>query len=1329
MTDFGEDAPAWPYAGGAEGFFDALGIEGWETASIQLWSGHSAVYGAEDTLVVGPDQVLVLDDNADLGTVIVDGGHLVVADMSDITLSADRVLVLDGGTFQVGSEDHLHTHQFTLELTGDDPGFDLDISDWLDHPGMTRQITDNDAYLMAMGDGSAIEIHAADVEKESWSQLRQTAEAGAQSIKLTERSGWQVGDIIAIASSGFDHSETEERTVTAVAEDGRKIWLDRPLEHRHYGAVETYDNGLSGEDAREWSVDMRAEVALLSRNVTITGDEDAHLDHIGGHIMVMMGAEMRIEGAEITRMGQEGVLGRYGAHWHLSGDATGDYLRHNSFHEIYNKGITLHGVQNAVVHDNVIYGTIGHGVFTEDATEFGNRITDNLGFGTQAADPSNALTTADIDHVSTFWIENPNNTVTGNHAAGSDFAGFWYAPSRPHGQSAATGTYDDLSPQDDPISAFTGNTAHSNQINLGIEGRVIERPGEKPTFKQARYEAEDPWEIQDFTAYKSSDRAIWTRTLGGTFSDLKLADNTRATFFSYTSTLEDSVIIGRSQGNASDDPKLSHRGHSIYDGPSGIERVHFANFNGADQAIQVNGAGEKSTTHFASGITFGAVAEANKIDFGSNPGGANFDYVWATSLIDLDGSVSGIEGATITAMIQETEPGMENAQNAGTRISVAEDAQARPDWSAWINPTGEIGWLRIKPSHDNPDDLPFSDPSVNTTRYDITRSDGETMHAARPTWDTFVNASVLADADYSYAVRLHEVPAELDIAFKGFSEQTRFEYAFENLPSNAIVTGAAEVANAAELASVTQTSFYRNGTTLVFMIVAEDQNYLTPTTDDATMKARTFGADFKIKTGDGNDAPNTLMDFETGPDPRGGLTSQAVTTSEVRKRWGDSDDAAIMWQVTADGDGQLGHADYHLSLGSAQNWLSFKSLQLDTLLRGEKAGVEVIVTDQDEGDITLGHLHGGTVNLDLRDVDAAYLDQVTGLTLRVHESDLTDDAEAAGPTTKVFVRGAFLSVEDAPRFDFQADELPLVSKLSGNGAGVGWGSSFPSQAASSGLVWDIVANQDNRQGYGALKIKLNNDDWRGRDWLTIDAGLAGDAARYVVFLRDASDGFHKLGEGQSGAVTLNLGAVDDRYLDDLDSLVIRVREEDLAEGSAGSATFNLRSIDLSDGPVTLANFDDGVDPRGNLSATHVDSVGIRANQQGGGQNWWQLLANGDGIHGHLEYSLTIDPLDLRAFGALRLSGDLTGRPVHPEIFLRDQNDGLIRLGRFDQISGDIDLAHLPPSALDQVDQFVFRLHEDDVQPDPDRDAGAARMLLSEIALIARPGSDVLTPLI
>ena len=66
--------------------------------------------------------------------------------------------------------------------------------------------------------------------------------------------------------------------------------------------------------------------------------------------------------------------------------------------------------------------------------------------------------------VASFWITNPTNDVMGNHAAGSDFYGFWYQIKKhPDGPSATM----DVCPMGNPLGNVYNNTAHSN-IRFGL---------------------------------------------------------------------------------------------------------------------------------------------------------------------------------------------------------------------------------------------------------------------------------------------------------------------------------------------------------------------------------------------------------------------------------------------------------------------------------------------------------------------------------------------------------------------------------------------------------------------------------------------------------------------------------------------------------------------------------------------------------------------------------------------------------------------------------------------------------------------------------------------
>ncbi len=82
----------------------------------------------------------------------------------------------------------------------------------------------------------------------------------------------QVGDRIAIASSSVYAYEVDEATITSITTDGSGntvIGLDTVIAFTHLGAIHSQPGVVGGV------VDMRAEVAVLTRNILLTGDADS----------------------------------------------------------------------------------------------------------------------------------------------------------------------------------------------------------------------------------------------------------------------------------------------------------------------------------------------------------------------------------------------------------------------------------------------------------------------------------------------------------------------------------------------------------------------------------------------------------------------------------------------------------------------------------------------------------------------------------------------------------------------------------------------------------------------------------------------------------------------------------------------------------------------------------------------------------------------------------------------------------------------------------------------------------------------------------------------
>ena len=79
----------------------------------------------------------------------------------------------------------------------------------------------------------------------SWTRLNSTAEKGASSITVKGAVDWEVGSTIVIASTGFDHNESERVTIAGIeyprgaADDTTFISLNETLMFTHLGEIQT----------------------------------------------------------------------------------------------------------------------------------------------------------------------------------------------------------------------------------------------------------------------------------------------------------------------------------------------------------------------------------------------------------------------------------------------------------------------------------------------------------------------------------------------------------------------------------------------------------------------------------------------------------------------------------------------------------------------------------------------------------------------------------------------------------------------------------------------------------------------------------------------------------------------------------------------------------------------------------------------------------------------------------------------------------------------------------------------------------------------------------
>ncbi|XP_078699976.1 fibrocystin-L-like [Branchiostoma floridae x Branchiostoma belcheri] len=439
-------------------------------SSVYTWGGESLPEQG-DFVIVHEGQTLLLDtDTPILRMLLIQGGTLLFDDEKDIHLQAEYILITDGGTLQVGTQENPFQHQAIITLHGNLRSKELPIYG---------------AKVLGVREGT-LDLHGVPVPV-TWTRLAQTAAAGAPTLVLEQPVTWKAGDSIAIATTGHRNSqaETEVREIAAVAANGVTITLTEPLEYEHISKVETF--GSAGV-----TLETRGEVALLTRNVVIRGSDDPSWhdqieaceegfdisesatqtcfqgrfgeelgsDQFGGHVLLHASepdaglVTARIEHVEFTYVGQAFRLGRYPIHSHLNGDMSNSYVRGNAIHRSFNRAVTMHGTNNLLVERNVAFNIMGGAYFIEDGIETGNILQYNLALFVKA---STSLLNDDITPAG-YWVTNPNNTIQHNHAAGGTHFGFWYRMHKhPDGAS-----YDpNICPQRVPLGVFQNNTVHS----------------------------------------------------------------------------------------------------------------------------------------------------------------------------------------------------------------------------------------------------------------------------------------------------------------------------------------------------------------------------------------------------------------------------------------------------------------------------------------------------------------------------------------------------------------------------------------------------------------------------------------------------------------------------------------------------------------------------------------------------------------------------------------------------------------------------------------------------------------------------------------------------
>ncbi|KAL3861721.1 hypothetical protein ACJMK2_007745, partial [Sinanodonta woodiana] len=423
---------------------------------------------------------------------------------------------------------------------------------------------------------------------------------------------WEVGDRVVISSTDYDWNQAEEGTIMKCSScSNKQVKIDLPARYTHWGDVE---DGV---------VDMRAEVALLSRNIIFEGKmantcyisdttspgncDNFKYDTYGGHILLSRGFKsVRVEGTELYHMGQQLRLGFYPIHFHMCNDTRNytnrPYIQDNSIHHTFARCVTIHGTHGILVKDNVCYRSLGHSYFLEDGGEKFNRFDGNLAIGTLTA----KLIPSDT-HPASFWITNPLNELINNVGAGGQGKGIWYVfPESPLDLSATKKFMAPGEASRTAISLFENNVVHGYNSGLIIDNKLQSdgllyccndyQPLEDPNNTSS---PEKKVNLIGLTAYNNINHNAWVRggwieisnsSFLGSLSGLQYSRSRPKEQF-----IKDSVFIGESN-NLGEPAQFSFKEMSVkyhrsipsisipriglvfYDGPVYAENVWFKGY-------------------------------------------------------------------------------------------------------------------------------------------------------------------------------------------------------------------------------------------------------------------------------------------------------------------------------------------------------------------------------------------------------------------------------------------------------------------------------------------------------------------------------------------------------------------------------------------------------------------------------------------------------------------------------------------------------------------------------------------------------------------------------
>ena len=753
-----------PFGGDNTILIDDLSIV--KVSDPQYWSNPATwdgtVPAAGDHVDIPAGKIVVLDQDIIADSIIV-RGTLRFDPTKDLTVTACS-LIAEGkalvaadpkpeGRIEIGTEQTPFTKRVVLTLTGGVCTAPTACTCAATGHEMT------DGNVMSAINGGVLDIHGSTSVGVGWNKLNATIQPGATSITLASPVNWPIGAQILITSSTTDPFQAETCTIASVTNGGLTVNLTAGVTNMHAGVQQSYTRTGGG---RTWNLDLRAEVGLLTRNITVQGDAASVTSGFGGHVMIMKsgstlagatdfipGGRGYVENAEFYRMGRKSVKGKYPLHFHMLGEeGKGQYFKNNSVHDSYNRAIVIHGTESTLVESNFCYDHIGHGLMLEDGSERFNRITKNVVVLTRRPPISEAVTPSDNNGnprlqtslPASYWITNPNNIVDDNVAAGTEGTGMWLLfPREVVGLSKSDTRFMNQNPSLESLGSMQRNVTHSSYCGLQTNGGLTQ---DHALIGNLGTGYAGGMIVRDATLYANR-----LGTYGGltdytdpsliTHRGFVIADSEFGIMQANNSLTEDSLAVADS-GLGLIPSSLTRAFQLSYDGPARVKDCHLVGYDAVNTSLLGNsGASFKRVNAPFSGMTY-SPAGPPRINLPDYTASYVNPRIWGMVFRDLDGTTT---------------------QQANTSIIMGHpflktpgDYQS-PNWTNIYRSNRKFAYTTVNAASFLPNEA-FVDMTV--TREKVGESSTSVFYSH--SFDVQVELPLIANEDYYYTYQFHTMP-------------------------------------------------------------------------------------------------------------------------------------------------------------------------------------------------------------------------------------------------------------------------------------------------------------------------------------------------------------------------------------------------------------------------------------------------------------------------------------------------------------------------------------------------------------------------------------------